>query len=543
MAEEYMQLFVKALRDHDLPCDREALKSAFADPETQTAIQAWVDEYLSPETLLTKDEANLYAVLTKSGEAEKIAAQNLLIVQGLNDHEIQTAIEELKRSTAAIEKQSEAMQLQQTALNALVKNEKRASQARAHTEKGQLRKWDVEKGHITIAIEDLSQSLIYQTADLELQSKASEAGVKQTVDSILKSDDKLLLSLQKLSSDLEPGLSDDDAIIERIRELCARLINPDICWEFELTKDRLIKYTVEGIRTKLDRVYLEGLGSAASNGHPDDEETNDLQEELESLYTEILPVAQMSAEQQFLEPALQAIAASDGQGQERTVKAVEYIHDCMIFLVNRIETFLERAEESQSHKMALKAVLEIAKKEVSQPEGLSPVFAPSSPTRPNMQTRQKSSTSQAIPKVGKTRRSSGRFDEDIEPEQQLARNLGITLPAEGIPDHERANFLESMLAERLARLEGHAASLQSTTESSISSHLLDARLTLGLLHDSLLSDSSYHKVRLLDPKLEADVSLFEQDVSRLQDDLEKVDLHSLSARNVHREQLIERWSR
>lgn len=87
----------------------------------------------------------------------------------------------------------------------------------------------------TLQIEELSQSLTYQTADLEQQYKATEAGAKQTVDSILKSDDKLLLSLQKLSSDLEPGRSDDDAIIARIRELCARLI----------------KHTVEGIRTRL----------------------------------------------------------------------------------------------------------------------------------------------------------------------------------------------------------------------------------------------------------------------------------------------------
>lgn len=68
----------------------------------------------------------------------------------------------------------------------------------------------------------MSQSLKYQILDLEQQSKASEAGVKQTVDNILKSDDKLLLSLQKLASDLNPGQSGDDNTISRIRELCAR---------------------------------------------------------------------------------------------------------------------------------------------------------------------------------------------------------------------------------------------------------------------------------------------------------------------------------
>jgi hypothetical protein len=60
--------------------------------------------------------------------------------------------------------------------------------------------------------------------DLEQQSKVSEASVKQTVENILQSDDKLLLSLQKLASDLEPGESDDDDTMTRIRELCARYL-------------------------------------------------------------------------------------------------------------------------------------------------------------------------------------------------------------------------------------------------------------------------------------------------------------------------------
>jgi hypothetical protein len=163
--------------------------------------------------------------------------------------------------------------------------------------------------------------------DLEQQSKASEAGVKQTIDSILQSDDKLLLSLQKLASDLDPGQSGDDNSITRVRELCARYMISSNYLILFLTLARLIKHTVEGIRTRLDRVYLETLNSSsASNGHDSNiQEVNDLQEELESLYSEILPVAQMSAEQQYLEPALKIIAATNGQGQERSVKAVKYV--------------------------------------------------------------------------------------------------------------------------------------------------------------------------------------------------------------------------
>jgi hypothetical protein len=59
MAEDPLNTLVAILRDHDVAYDREALKSACNDPEHQTAIREWIREYLSPETLLTKDEANL----------------------------------------------------------------------------------------------------------------------------------------------------------------------------------------------------------------------------------------------------------------------------------------------------------------------------------------------------------------------------------------------------------------------------------------------------------------------------------------------------
>jgi hypothetical protein len=83
---------------------------------------------------------------------------------------------------------------------------------------------------------------------------------------------------------------------------------------------------VEGIRTKLDRIYLDALNHCeSSTAKHETQEVLDLQEELESLYSEILPVAQMSTEQQYLEPALREISARNGQGQERSLKAIKYV--------------------------------------------------------------------------------------------------------------------------------------------------------------------------------------------------------------------------
>lgn len=59
MSNPSLDSLLEILRDHDVSYDRDAIESAFEDPESQTAIQMWKDEYLGPETLLTREEAAL----------------------------------------------------------------------------------------------------------------------------------------------------------------------------------------------------------------------------------------------------------------------------------------------------------------------------------------------------------------------------------------------------------------------------------------------------------------------------------------------------
>jgi hypothetical protein len=115
---------------------------------------------------------------------------------------------------------------------------------------------------------------------------ASDTATALTAD-LLRFDDKLLTSLRKLGREIPAEDNQADGEIAKLRELCARLI----------------KFDVEAIRARLDRTYLEALGrqdraEAASSG-----ELIALEEEVESLYAEILPVAQMAAQQQYLDPA------------------------------------------------------------------------------------------------------------------------------------------------------------------------------------------------------------------------------------------------
>ena len=170
MAEDSFNFLVHVLRNHDVPYDRDAIKSLFDDANNQATAQAWMQKHLSPETLLTKDEAALYAfplmpvcdalirlryaTLLKTGEAEAlIKSQDLSVIRGLDDQELQDAIVDLRRSTTAIGRQTECLRSQQNALGALIKTNTRLSETRVQTGETQRRKWKAEAGDINSAVD------------------------------------------------------------------------------------------------------------------------------------------------------------------------------------------------------------------------------------------------------------------------------------------------------------------------------------------------------------------------------------------------------
>lgn len=234
-------------------------------------------------------------------------------MRALSDHEIQEAINQLQNSTAAIEKQSEILRIQQDAVASLVALNGRQALSRSAANGLQHRTWIAENEQINSAVEELVTGLSDYVAEIESQCGAFDSSLAQHASEILHSDDKILASLKKLSGALQQGSSGADDHSARLKQLCASLI----------------KYTVEGVRVRLDRVYIEGReGSSGSPEGFGDARSADmaaLKEELESLYSEIIPVAQMSAEQRYLQLALRSIAAQGGQGLERSKKIAEYV--------------------------------------------------------------------------------------------------------------------------------------------------------------------------------------------------------------------------
>ncbi|KAK1622980.1 hypothetical protein BDP81DRAFT_454980 [Colletotrichum phormii] len=515
------------IRGYGIAIDRHTLQAALDDPEHGTAFTEWARLHLGPENLLSRDELALYSALDRSGQVDKLVeSQDLAAVQAVSEREIQTAIEELNRSTAAIVKQTETLKQQQDALSKLVKTHSRVEEARSDLVFQRNQKHDTERRKMMTTVEELSQSLEYKASDLEQQSKVSGNGLQQTLDSLLHSDDKLLLSLRKLGLELETEDPEDRENVEKLREICMRMI----------------KYTVETVRAKLDRLYLEALSSAHQNGvtsHPSDD-VKTSQEELESLYAEILPVAQMSVEQQHLEPALKSLSSKNGQSLRRSAAAVIYIDECLDYLLDHMDRLSTRLEAYHSHQTATSSLLTTARAELSTPVATPKKKTPAqdlvSPVRRRNTNPGRSPTRDA---ANPRRRRSSAFDEP--PLEALLRSLAIAFPEDVTDSAVQTAVLSATLAERQTKARDVARNAQETLEGAAATQLADSKLAIQLLRDSLLAESPFGDVRLVDEGIEASIAVLGQEVEKVKERVERVDAGKARLRSERKREILERW--
>ncbi|KAK4444344.1 hypothetical protein QBC34DRAFT_498362 [Podospora aff. communis PSN243] len=536
-----VESLIRTLRAYGASVDATAVRAAL-DSEHDTALRDWVSLHVAPDTLLSVDELNQYSALEKAGVAEKLltASADMAAVQPFAEHEIRNAIVELKRSTEAISKQTEALKQQHEAVNRLVNGRRKEVETRASLEASHWQTWDAKRRDLLQVVEELSQGLDSRIAELEQRGYGGVADVKQTADALFHSDDKLLSSLQKLGWELETEDPEEQDNVVTLRETCARLI----------------KFTVETVRTKLDRIYLESLDSSMRSGatrRVSADDVSALQEELESLYAEILPVAQMSVEQQFLEPALKNLAARRGQGLAKSEEAVTYMDDCLDYLMDHTGELSRRVEAFQAYQTAAAAVVDVAKAELASTVDL-PTKKERRPTVTASPTRRRKSSGhgnavspvRARAQPGRRRSSGAGAIGDEPPLEELLRTLAITAPqdeSEAADIEAQVRLLASTLAERRGKAEDVGRNVQQSFESAASSQIADAKLAVQLVRDSILAESPFGEVRLVDPEIEGSLAVLAQELENVNGKLEGVNagLVKIKGKSAKRDEIISRW--
>lgn len=140
------------------------------------------------------------------------------------------------------------------------------------------------------------------------------------------------------------------------------------------------------------------------------------------------------------------------------------------------------------------------------------------------------------------RRSSGSALHEA-PLAQLLDTLALSLPTDS-PAPAQTAHLSHALADRAAKSAEITRATQTTFERTATSHLADARTALQLIRDSVLAESPFAEIHLVDPGIEASIGVLAQEAHNVVARLDGVEREAASlarGRNLHREELVARW--
>lgn len=235
------------------------------------------------------------------------------------------------------------------------------------------------------------------------------------------------------------------------------------------------------------------------------------------------------------------------------------ILDCLDHLQDRIDRVSERVTSFKAHESATCAIISTAKVELSitvasntakDHANVAPLSSPARRFQPadDMMTP---APRRARTSTQSRRRSSGGASNE-SPLERFLGELGVSLPAENddpsgaASTQAQAAFLSTTLAERRQKVADVADSVQYVFEHAATARLSDARCALQLIRDSVLAESPYAEVHLVDPGIESSIGILAQEVQNITSRLEGVESEAATlarGRNVNRDEIISRWAR
>lgn len=149
------------------------------------------------------------------------------------------------------------------------------------------------------------------------------------------------------------------------------------------------------------------------------------------------------------------------------------------------------------------------------------------------------------------RRSSGDAFKDTSL-QQLLGDLALDLPSFADTTsgtnlgHAQTSYLHNSLRVRADKSSDVARAVQTSLERASSGRLVDMRAATQLVRDSLLAESPFAEVRLVDPGIEASISVLAQEAQNVAGRLASVEREAAvlgKGRNTQREEFVKRWAR
>ncbi|KAL5605978.1 hypothetical protein BROUX41_006222 [Berkeleyomyces rouxiae] len=527
-------------RDYNLGLSTSRLQALLKDNHFMN----WAELNLNKDNLLTTDELAAYSALQESGTVDRLAASEDLSSPGLatfGESELIAAIHTLTQSTAKLAQHTHTLQAQQTALSKLTRwQATNASTQASRPATAQTQRRTAAIAAARTQLQDAQAIAAQKASEARATSGHAAAIMAQTVAQANEADDRVLYGLEQLARTLvggAEGQAEADKAAEKLNEAAIRLI----------------KTTVELERTRLDRVYLDGLSSpmAATGAGADElESTEALQAEVESLYTEILPVAQMAVENTYLEPSTRLLRERHDAEKRHTAAGLRYTNDCFEHMLHRMEHLQDRFGSLQAHCATALLLADMAQLELSTPvpplPGLEEQNSPQpistmSPVRPN---GRRNPIDPATPgHVHRRRRSSAAET----PMEQALHILGVQVPDSSITsestivDHRLLKTVAEATAKRTWTTLGVAQNAQASFESSVAHALADSKKDINLLLGHFKTEYPFGDVGLPDPGMSESLAWMGKELKEMEEMISNVNI-GRNAGGEKREEFVQTWN-
>ncbi|RDW90877.1 uncharacterized protein DSM5745_02652 [Aspergillus mulundensis] len=533
------EVVISALKERNIPPKRDEITSAFRNEINGVGNTEWVQEHLTPDTLLSQEELRLYAlhsvpvnwdahmlILERSHRYSKLEESGALpaLFSDANfdstrpflDDDLQRAIEALNTSTANIQRQIDILTSQYEILHRQHKRgDDQASKQNREVERLR-RKHEAATQNTAAAISEMVHEL---EVSLKNESEKSTMDGKKILSALtvrLKDNDKLLSDIEALASGVK-SFDGDASTMKRTTELSSILS----------------KYVAEEIYCRLDRLYLEKLldGSKSVSDVPTDKDTETvagLEQETDSLYPEIDILAEMSTKQQFVEPILRQLRNHHGQLRIASHQKLDLILKMVMDMTTSTENLITALQDRESLCATLEAFASAYRSEVGDQ-----ILDSNSSRRETMRRFSTQPTSMSV----QPGRQLGHFPE-CEALSGLLRRLGLSF--EAVFQAEQAEGgIQTLITERQHMLDGlHNYGIAS--DSPLAVELLPTDRATRLVYSALEADSLF-TTSLSSMEHERSLSELESKLSRIQKGIERLNYDVVYQRNKNKESFLERW--
>ncbi|CAI6337545.1 unnamed protein product [Periconia digitata] len=492
-------------RGLDSNLDLDGVLSAFEEEDSKRDAAEWVNEYLHEDTLLTKEELELYQTLQRKGLLHQYEADDEPI-RPILDHELASAIGSLQTSTAAIEEQCKVLEAQKSAILQLKALEKPNLDAE-HARNERRRKEVQEKARLDAAANDVSTNVEEQLADAQREIDGEKTTLKNYLTERLASDDQILSRLPALVSQIstEPETSEDEKSIEQ--------------W-FKA----IISYRTAEVKAKVETVYLENL--AGSNptdipiGSVDElrEQKAALQAELDDLHSEIASVTEMVLEHELRKPIMEQKQRKEAERIQARGAWLNYVLTTLEYMAKRLKTVTAYTENIDQFQQAVTHVHKAAAKTMPDPTIITQAKTPR-PSRRITSGSLSAFTPAPSLKPSKTM--------ELPPALQDAlRHVNVSVSHENMESLLEALFKAKV--ERGTKLREHCNSNLSSTHKTLGERGTRADSELRIITRSLHRHTPFQKVRLTNPELEEELFKMERDIETASDQLVIAETNELS---------------